>query len=103
MDLSFTTAAGLASAVILGSESREDHDRILLSEIRDSPKPGGPGPHIYIPKEQGGQVIPPGTAFPFRRLLRLAGLRCRYSTPPLRGTARVIFVMIPFVRGYHQM
>jgi hypothetical protein len=24
---------------------------------------GGPGPHIYIPKEQGGPVIPPGTGF----------------------------------------
>jgi hypothetical protein len=29
---------GLASAVILGSESRGTHDHILLSEIRDSPK-----------------------------------------------------------------
>jgi hypothetical protein len=35
--LSFTTAAGLASEVILGSESSGTHDRILLSEIRDSP------------------------------------------------------------------
>jgi hypothetical protein len=26
----------------------------------------------YIPQEQGGPVIPPGTGFPFRRLLRLA-------------------------------
>jgi hypothetical protein len=38
----------LASAVILGSESRETRDHILLSQIRD---------------------------FPFRRLLRLAGSR----------------------------
>jgi hypothetical protein len=45
----------LASAVILGSEFREIHDHILLSHIRD---------------------------FPFRHLLRLAGLRWRYSTPP---------------------
>jgi membrane-associated phospholipid phosphatase len=44
----------LASAVILGSESRGTCDHILLSQIRD---------------------------FPFRRLLRLAGLRWRYSTP----------------------
>jgi hypothetical protein len=48
----------LASAVILGSESRGTHDHILLSQIRD---------------------------FPFRRLLRLAGLRWRYSTPPPHG------------------
>jgi hypothetical protein len=45
----------LASAVILGSESRGARDLILLSQIRD---------------------------FLFRRLLRLAGLRWRYSTPP---------------------
>jgi hypothetical protein len=44
-----------ASAVILGSESRGTRDHILLSQIRD---------------------------FPFRRLLRRAGLRWRYSTPP---------------------
>jgi hypothetical protein len=46
------------------------------------PQPGGPGPRIHIPQEQGGPVIPPGTGFPFRRLLRLAGLRWRYSNPP---------------------
>jgi hypothetical protein len=45
---------GLASAVILRSESRGTCDHILLSQIRD---------------------------FPFRRLLRLAGLRWKYSTP----------------------
>jgi hypothetical protein len=65
----------LASAVILRSESRG---------IRDSHQPGGPGPRIYIPQEQGGPVIPPGTGFHFRRLLRLAGLRWRYSNPPPR-------------------
>jgi hypothetical protein len=45
----------LASAVILGSKSHGTRDHILLSQIRD---------------------------FPFRRLLRLAGLRWRYSIPP---------------------
>jgi hypothetical protein len=45
----------LASAVIFGSEFRVTRDHILLSQIRD---------------------------FPFRSLLRLAGLRSRYSTPP---------------------
>jgi hypothetical protein len=43
------------------------------------PQPGGPDPHIYIPQEQGGPVIPPGTGFPFRHLLRLEGLWWRYS------------------------
>jgi hypothetical protein len=39
----------LASAVILRSESRGTHDQILLSQIRDSSQPGGPGPRIYVP------------------------------------------------------
>jgi hypothetical protein len=45
----------LASAVIIRSESLGTRDHILLSQNRD---------------------------LPFRRLLRLAGLRLRYSTPP---------------------
>jgi hypothetical protein len=45
----------LASADIFGFDSRGTHDHNLLSQIRD---------------------------FPFRRFLRLAGLRWRYSTPP---------------------
>jgi hypothetical protein len=48
----------LASAVILGSKSYGTRDHILLSQVRD---------------------------FSFRRLLRLAGLRWRYSTPPPDG------------------
>jgi hypothetical protein len=48
----------LASAVFFGSESLGTHDHLLLSEIWD---------------------------FPFRRLLRLAGSRWRYSTPPPHG------------------
>jgi hypothetical protein len=47
--------------------------------------PGGPGPCIYIPQEQDDPVIPPGTGFPFRCLLRLAGLRWRYWNPPPHG------------------
>jgi hypothetical protein len=47
-----------ANAVILGSQSRGTRDHILLSQIRD---------------------------FPFRCLLRLAGLRWKYSTPPPHG------------------
>jgi hypothetical protein len=73
----------LASTAILGSESRATHDHT----VPDSrlPQPGGPGPRIYIPQEQGGPVIPPGTGFPFRRLVQLAGLWWRYSTPPPHG------------------
>jgi hypothetical protein len=75
----------LVSALILRSESCKIHDHILLSQIRDSPQPEVPGPRIYMPQEQGGPVIPPGSGFPFRRLLRLAGLRWWYSTPPPHG------------------
>jgi hypothetical protein len=51
----------LARAFILGSESRGTRDHILLSQIRD---------------------------FPFCRLLRLAGLRWWYSTPPPHGNTK---------------
>jgi hypothetical protein len=51
----------LASAVFLGFESSKTRDNILLSQIRD---------------------------FLFRRLLRLAGSRWRYSTPPPDGVNR---------------
>jgi hypothetical protein len=59
MGLSFVYPAGPCRAVILGSESLETRDHILLSQTRD---------------------------FPFRRLLRLAGSRWRYSTPPPHGS-----------------
>jgi hypothetical protein len=49
----------LASAVIFGSESRRTRGHILLSHIWD---------------------------FPFRSLLRLAGSRWRYWTPPPHGS-----------------
>jgi hypothetical protein len=85
--LSFTIAAG---------PRQHSHSRVRVP--RDSwsyftvselilPKPGGLGPRIYIPQEQGGPVIPPGTGFPFRRLLWLAGLRWRYSAPPPHGSS----------------
>jgi hypothetical protein len=47
-------------------------------------EPGGPGPCIYMPQEQGGPVIPPDTGFAFRHLLRLTGLLWEYSAPPQR-------------------
>jgi hypothetical protein len=40
---------------------------------------------IYILQEQDGLVIPPTPSFPYRRLLWLAGLRWKYSTPPPHG------------------
>jgi hypothetical protein len=70
--------------VTLRSKSRRTHDHILLPRLR-LPQSGGQGPCIYIPQGQGGPDIPPGTVFPFCRLLRLTGLRWRYSNPPPRS------------------
>jgi hypothetical protein len=56
----------LASAVIFGSESCRTHDHILLPQFRD---------------------------FPFRRLLRLAGSRWRYSSPPSHGGQNLSWVL----------
>jgi hypothetical protein len=84
----------LASAVILGYKSRGTHGQYFIVSDSRLPQPGEPGSRINIPQEQGGPVIPPGIGFPFRRLLRLEGLRWRYSNPPLHlgsatGSARI--------------
>jgi hypothetical protein len=84
----------LASAVPLGSGSRRTQDHILLSQFLKLPQPGGLGPHIYIPQKQGGPDIPPGTGFPFGRLLRLSGLRWRHSIPPQQGKRRTVLPTI---------
>jgi hypothetical protein len=75
----------LQSTVILRSKSHGTHDHILVSQIRDSPHPGGPGSHIYIPQEQGGPVILPDIGFPFHCLLWHSMLRWRCSTSPPYG------------------
>jgi hypothetical protein len=77
MGLSFTVA-------VVNSRVRVPRDSWPHFTVSDSriPHPGGRGPCIYILQEQGGPVISPGTVFPFHRLLPLAGLRWRYSTPP---------------------
>jgi hypothetical protein len=51
---------GLARPVPLWSESRWTDDHIFLPHL-SLHRPGGPGPRIYIPIEQGGPVISPGT------------------------------------------
>jgi hypothetical protein len=48
--------------------SRKTLDHILLSHL-GLPQPGGPGPRIYIPQEQGDPVMTPRIGFPFRLLL----------------------------------
>jgi hypothetical protein len=69
------------------SQVRVQRDSWPYFTVSDSrlPQPGGPGPRVYIPQEQGGPAIPPGTGFPFIRLLRLAGLHWRYLTPMSSG------------------
>jgi hypothetical protein len=53
---------GLASVVILGSESRRTYDQILLSQIWDF-QPEGPGCCIYFPQEDSSPALPPSTGF----------------------------------------
>jgi hypothetical protein len=81
-DLLITIAAGLRqrrySRVHIAWNS---WPHFTASDSRHS-QPGGPGPCTYVPQWQGGPVILPGRGFPFHRLLRLAGLRWRYSNPP---------------------
>jgi hypothetical protein len=63
---------GLPNAVFLGSESLGTCDRILLSQIR---------------------------GFRFRSLLRLAGSRWRYSTPPPHGVPRQVLLSCYIASG----
>jgi hypothetical protein len=64
----------LASAVILGLNSRWTRDHILLSQIRDAPNLKDQVPVFLSPRNRVAQFYTPGTGFSFRRLLRLAGL-----------------------------
>jgi hypothetical protein len=76
---------GFASAVSLRCESHGTRDHNLLSQFFRLPQPGESGlPYLYPPGTVG-PVIPPGTGFPFRRLLWLAGLRRKYSYSPPHG------------------
>jgi hypothetical protein len=52
--------SAIYSVITQWSESLRTRNHTLLSLLR-LPQPGGPGSHIYIPQEQGGPVIPPGT------------------------------------------
>jgi hypothetical protein len=85
--LSFTIDAGLRQRS--HSRVRVPWDSRPYFTASDSrlPQPGGLGPRIYISQEQDVPVISPGSLFSFRRLLRLAGLRWKYSTPPPHGSS----------------
>jgi hypothetical protein len=81
--------SAICSVITQWSESRRTRNHTSLSYLRLS-HPGGPGSPIYIPQEQSGPVIHPGIGFSLRRLLRFAGLRCRYSNPPPTWWARFL-------------
>jgi hypothetical protein len=63
--------SAICSVITQWSESRGTCNRTLLSHLR-LPQPWGLGSRVYIPQEQGGPVIPPGTGFPLRCHFRLA-------------------------------
>jgi hypothetical protein len=56
--LPFTIAAGLASSVILGYESRGTREHILLSQIRDSPNLMGQVPKFIPTRNRVAQLYP---------------------------------------------
>jgi hypothetical protein len=85
---------GCVSFTIASGPRQRSHSRIRVPSdswshftVSDSRLPTwrGRSPYLYPPQDKGGPVIPPVTGFPLRRLLRLAGLRWRYSTPPTHG------------------
>jgi hypothetical protein len=61
----------LASSFILRPEPHRTHNHILLSQIK-TPPTWSPGRHIHIPRNRVAPLYtpPPGTGFPFHRLLR---------------------------------
>jgi hypothetical protein len=103
MGLSFTIAAGRRQRSHSRARVPLTHDHILLPQIRDSPDLDGqvPPPPIYIPQEQGD----PGTGFPFLRLLRLTGLRLRYSNPLSHdgtGSTELLVLVTESLHGPHR-
>jgi hypothetical protein len=48
---------GLVSAVPLGSDSCGTLDHSLFSQFLGLPKPGGPSPHIYIPRDRETMAV----------------------------------------------
>jgi hypothetical protein len=77
----------LASAVILGFESRGTHDHILLSQIRDSPNLGGQVPVFLSPMSRVARLYPqaPGVLFvaSYDSQGYGGGVRTRLHTGPL--------------------
>jgi hypothetical protein len=72
----------LASTAILASKSRRTHSQILLSQIRDFPDLEVQVPVFISLRNRVIQLYPQALGC---HLLRLAGLRWRYSSPPPHG------------------
>jgi hypothetical protein len=83
MDLQFTPT--IASGPCQSSHSWEQVPQnsrpYFTASFEISPTLKARSPYAY-PQEQGGPVIPIGIKFSLRHLLRIAGLRWRYSNPP---------------------
>jgi hypothetical protein len=89
MGLLFTIAAGPCQHSHSRVQVPWDSWPYFIGSGSGLPQHGEPDPCIYIPPPiQGGPVIPPGIGFPFCCLLRLAGVRWWYLTPPPHGLTR---------------
>jgi hypothetical protein len=114
MGLSFAIAAGpltrgwvcrlqllldLASAVILGSEFRGAHNRILLSQIRDSTNLEGQAPVFISPRNRVAQLNPQAlgslSVASYHSQGYGGGIRPRLHTGFLEVKVRVKFMLLP--------
>jgi hypothetical protein len=98
----FNGTTGL-SYTIAAVPRQRNHSRVRL--LRKSwpyftvwnsrlPRPGWPGPRIFIPREQGSPVIPPGTGFLFCHLLRLSKLPWRYTNLTSRVGPQILMILV---------
>jgi hypothetical protein len=90
------TGLQICSAITQWSESCITRNHTLLSHLRLL-HPGGPGSriHVYIPQEEGGSVLSPGTGFPLRRSYDSQGYDGGILTfPNLEGKVPV-YIYIP--------
>jgi hypothetical protein len=74
----------VCSAITQWSDSRIIGNHTLLSLLRLYPNLEGKAPVFIPPRNRVAQLYPWALGSHLRRLLRLAGLRWRYSNPPPR-------------------
>jgi hypothetical protein len=73
LDYSVLTSLDFSTVIFLRSK---------VVSLVSNPQPWGPDPCVFMsPSDTVAQLYPPGTGFPFRRLLLFAGLRWGYSNP----------------------